>query len=43
MPLVRPLRDAASVHGESGMEGYEFVEHDRRAMAKPAFGRFAMR
>lgn len=30
MPLVRPLRDAASVHGESGMEGYEFVEHDRR-------------
>lgn len=37
MPLVRPLRDAASVHGESGMEGYEFVEHDRRAMAKPAF------
>ena len=21
MPLVRPLRDAASVHGESGMEG----------------------
>ena len=37
MPLVRPLRDAASVHGESGMEGYEFVEHDRQAMAKPAF------
>jgi non-specific riboncleoside hydrolase len=27
MPLVRPLRDAASVHGESGMEGYDFVEH----------------
>lgn len=25
MPLVRPLRDAASVHGESGMEGYDFV------------------
>lgn len=24
MPLVRPLRDAASVHGESGMEGYDF-------------------
>ena len=23
MPLVRPLRDAASVHGESGMEGYD--------------------
>ena len=37
MPLVRPLRDAASVHGESGMEGYDFVEHDRHAMAKPAF------
>ncbi|MDM3468453.1 ribonucleoside hydrolase RihC [Citrobacter sp. Cb041] len=37
MPLVRTLRDAASVHGESGMEGYEFVEHDRQVMAKPAF------
>lgn len=36
-PLVRPLRDAASVHGESGMEGYEFIEHQRHAMAKPAF------
>ncbi len=36
-PLVRPLRDAASVHGESGMEGYEFVEHDRLALDVPAF------
>lgn len=36
-PLVRPLRDAAGVHGESGMEGYEFVEHQRQPMAKPAF------
>lgn len=36
-PLVRPLRDAASVHGESGMEGYEFVEHNRQPLAKPAF------
>ena len=37
MPLVRPLRDAASVHGESGMEGYDFVEHNRQPLAKPAF------
>lgn len=37
MPLVRPLRDAASVHGESGMEGYDFVEHHRQPLAKPAF------
>lgn len=36
-PLVRPLRDAASVHGESGMEGYDFVEHNRQPLAKPAF------
>ncbi|ELY2858892.1 ribonucleoside hydrolase RihC [Cronobacter sakazakii] len=36
-PLVRPLRDAASVHGESGMEGYEFVEHDRLTLDVPAF------
>ena len=37
MPLLRPLRDAASVHGESGMEGYEFVEHNRQPLVKPAF------
>ncbi|ELY4221947.1 ribonucleoside hydrolase RihC [Cronobacter sakazakii] len=36
-PLVRPLRDAASVHGESGMEGYTFVEHDRLTLDVPAF------
>ncbi|MDR2217544.1 non-specific riboncleoside hydrolase [Yokenella regensburgei] len=36
-PLVRPLRDAADVHGESGMEGYDFVAHDRQPLAKPAF------
>lgn len=36
-PLLRPLRDAAYVHGESGMEGYDFVEHDRQPLAKPAF------
>lgn len=36
-PLLRPLRDAANVHGESGMEGYDFVEHQRQPMAKPAF------
>lgn len=37
MPLLRPLRDAASVHGESGMEGYDFVQHQRQPLAKPAF------
>lgn len=36
-PLVRPLRDAACVHGESGMEGYNFVAHDRLAPDIPAF------
>lgn len=36
-PLLRPLRDAASVHGESGMDGYDFVEHDRQPLATPAF------
>ena len=36
-PLLRPLRDAAYVHGESGMEGYDFVEHTRQPLAKPAF------
>lgn len=36
-PLLRSLRDAAYVHGESGMEGYDFVEHKRQPLAKPAF------
>lgn len=36
-PLVRPLRDAASVHGESGMDGYDFVEHTRQPIEIPAF------
>ncbi|HCW7018165.1 TPA: ribonucleoside hydrolase RihC [Citrobacter farmeri] len=36
-PLLRSLRDAAYVHGESGMEGYDFVEHKRQLLAKPAF------
>lgn len=36
-PLVRPLRDAASVHGESGMDGYHFVEHARQPIEIPAF------
>ncbi|HEM8583996.1 TPA: ribonucleoside hydrolase RihC [Citrobacter koseri] len=35
-PLLRPLRDAAYVHGESGMEGYDFVAHDCQPLAKPA-------
>ncbi len=36
-PLVRKLRDAAYVHGESGMEGYAFVEHQRHPLELPAF------
>lgn len=36
-PLVRKLRDAAYVHGESGMEGYTFVEHARQPSDIPAF------
>ncbi len=36
-PLLRKLRDAAYVHGESGMEGYAFVEHQRQPLDKPAF------
>jgi non-specific riboncleoside hydrolase len=36
-PMLRPLRDAAYVHGESGMEGYDFVDHQRQPLAKPAF------
>ncbi|EMB4323351.1 ribonucleoside hydrolase RihC [Pluralibacter gergoviae] len=35
-PLLRPPRDAAYVHGESGMEGYDFVEHQRTILEKPA-------
>ncbi|UXY10289.1 ribonucleoside hydrolase RihC [Kosakonia sp. ML.JS2a] len=36
-PLLRPLHSAADVHGESGMDGYDFVEHQRQPLAKPAF------
>jgi non-specific riboncleoside hydrolase len=36
-PLARPGRDAAGVHGVSGMEGYDFVAHDRTPLALPAF------
>ena len=32
VPLVRAPRDAASVHGESGMAGYDFVEHNRKPL-----------
>lgn len=35
-PLLRPPRDATYVHGESGMEGYDFVEHQRTILEKPA-------
>lgn len=35
-PLLRPARDAAYVHGESGMEGYPFVEHRRQTLDSPA-------
>ena len=37
VPLVRAPRDAASVHGESGMAGYDFVEHNRKPLGIPAF------
>ena len=37
VPLVRAPRDAASVHGESGMAGYDFVEHNRQPLGIPAF------
>lgn len=37
VPLVRAPRDAASVHGESGMAGYNFVEHNRQPLGIPAF------
>ncbi|EJE3858952.1 ribonucleoside hydrolase RihC [Escherichia coli] len=37
VPLVRAPRDASHVHGESGMEGYDFVEHNRKPLEKPAF------
>lgn len=36
-PLVRPLRDAANVHGQSGMEGYHFTDSQRQPLEKPAF------
>lgn len=36
-PLLRQLHSAAEVHGESGMDGYDFVEHQRQPLAKPAF------
>ncbi|WP_428946227.1 ribonucleoside hydrolase RihC [Pantoea sp. FN060301] len=35
-PLVRPLRDAAYVHGESGMDGYAFTKPQRTALTQPA-------
>lgn len=35
IPLMHPLHDAASVRGESGMEGYDFVEYQRWPLAKP--------
>uniref|UniRef100_UPI003297C947 nucleoside hydrolase n=1 Tax=Salmonella enterica TaxID=28901 RepID=UPI003297C947 len=36
-PLLRPLRYSAYVHGESGMEGYDYVDHQRQQLAKHAF------
>ncbi|WP_086870677.1 ribonucleoside hydrolase RihC [Kosakonia pseudosacchari] len=36
-PLLRPLYSAADVHGESGMDGYDFIEHQRQPLAIPAF------
>ncbi|MGU0016365.1 nucleoside hydrolase [Escherichia coli] len=42
VPLVRAPRDAASVHGESGMAGYDFVEHNRKPLGYRRFWRFGM-
>ncbi|WP_326902392.1 ribonucleoside hydrolase RihC [Kosakonia cowanii] len=36
-PLLRPLYNAADVHGESGLDGYDFIEHARQPLAIPAF------
>ena len=36
-PLLRPARDAASVHGESGMAGYHFEPAQYNTIDKPAF------
>lgn len=36
-PLLRPLRDAVSVHGESGLDGYDFIAHQRQVLTTPAF------
>lgn len=36
-PLLRPLYSAANVHGESGLDGYDFIEHARQPLAIPAF------
>lgn len=36
-PLVRQLYDAADVHGESGLGGYEFITHQRQPLSIPAF------
>ncbi|MDF7679888.1 ribonucleoside hydrolase RihC [Enterobacteriaceae bacterium ESL0689] len=36
-PLLRTLRNAASVHGESGLGGFDFVEHGHLPLPQPAF------
>lgn len=36
-PLVRKLHNAAEVHGESGLGGYEFIAHQRQPLPVPAF------
>ncbi|WLI75519.1 ribonucleoside hydrolase RihC [Kosakonia sp. H02] len=36
-PLLRSLYSAADVHGESGLDGYDFIEHSCQPLAIPAF------
>ena len=36
-PLLRPAKDAATVHGESGMAGYHFPAPQQLPLAVPAF------
>lgn len=35
-PLVKPFEDAARIHGESGMEGYDFGPVTTKPLAQPA-------
>ncbi|EHS86241.1 Putative ribosylpyrimidine nucleosidase [Limosilactobacillus gastricus PS3] len=35
-PLIKPFEDAARIHGESGMPGYDFGDNYGQPIAKPA-------